>query len=89
MPDSRSDVADSASSAGNASVLTFSPTPSTAQPSCGRPSTRIPATLRPSIQTSFGHLIVASTGTASADGNGGCQRQHLVQLAQHHRHQHG
>ena len=33
--------------------------PSTAQPSCGRPSTRMPASLRPSTSTSFGHLIAA------------------------------
>ena len=38
---------------------TFSPIPATAQPACGRPSTRIPATLRPSTSTSFGHLIRA------------------------------
>ena len=34
--------------------------PSTAQPSCGRPSARIPATLRPPSRTSLGHLIAAS-----------------------------
>ena len=58
----------SRSSAGKsaAGVLTFSPMPSTAQPSWGRPSTRIPASFRPSTRTSFGHLIRQSTGTASA-----------------------
>ena len=42
------------------------PIPSTAQPSCGRPSARMPATLRPSISTSFGHLIAAPGPATSA-----------------------
>ena len=36
---------------------TLTPIPTTAQRSCGRPSTRIPATLRRRRATSFGHLI--------------------------------
>ena len=40
-------------------TATLSPIPSTAQPSWGRPSTRIPATFKPSTNTSFGHLITA------------------------------
>ena len=64
----RSDVAVSRSSAASSSrgVSTFSPMPITAQPSCGRASIRIPATLRPSIQTSFGHLIRQVTGATAS-----------------------
>ena len=48
-------------------IATLSPTPITAQPSSGRASTRTPATLRSSIQTSLGHLTRQRTGaTASA-----------------------
>ena len=64
-PRSRSDVAVSRSSAGNSrGRATFSPMPSTAQPSWGRPSTRMPASLRPSTSTSLGHLIAQSAGHA-------------------------
>ena len=63
---SASEVAVSASSGGNSAVDTFSPMPSTAQPSWGRPSTRIPASLRPSIHTSLGHLISQRTGASSS-----------------------
>ena len=59
----------------SAVVSTFSPMPITAQPSCGRASIRMPATLRPSIQTSLGHLI------------GALHRRHaLACLADRHRH---
>ena len=73
---------DSRSSGGSCSswTATFSPIPSTAQPSCGLPSMRIPASLasrappdcgRPAgsgceaITTSFGHLIRASSPATS------------------------
>ena len=39
------------------SIARLRPTPITAQPSCGRASIRIPASFRPSSQTSLGHLI--------------------------------
>ena len=57
------------------STATLRPTPTTAQPSCGRPSARIPATLRPSRWMSLGHLICASgptvcaTATAATSGS--------------------
>ena len=38
----------------------------TAQPSAGRASTRMPASLRPSTSTSFGHLTRASPPATSA-----------------------
>ena len=41
---------------------TLRPIPITAHPSCGRPSTRMPATLRPSSHTSFGHLTAVRSG---------------------------
>jgi hypothetical protein len=48
--------------------------PITAQPSCGRPSSRIPLSLRPSIQMSFGHLMpqraAANASQASATATG-------------------
>ena len=47
-------------------TATFSPIPSTAHPSWGRPSTRIPASLRPSTSTSLGHFTRASGPTTSA-----------------------
>ncbi len=56
------------SSAGKSSVrtATFRPMPSTAHRSCGRPSTRIPATLRPPSRTSLGHFSRACGPTTSA-----------------------
>ena len=55
--------------------------PITAQPSCGRASIRMPATLRPSIQTSFGHLIRALDRgdrlACLADGERDGERQQL------------
>ena len=92
-----SDVAVSRSSGGNSSsdVRTFSPMPTTAQPAAGRPSTRIPESLRRSIQTSFGHLIRAAHRAARlgrlADRHRRGERQQragLVEVAHHHRHQH-
>ena len=63
------------------STATLTPIPSTAQPSCGRPSARIPATLaRPSPRAStmsFGHLICARspatshTASAAISGSSG------------------
>ena len=75
-----------AARAGNCSTrtATLRPIPSTAQPSCGRPSARMPATLASSSAsalvpprtntTSFGHLIracsPATSQTASAASSG-------------------
>ena len=59
----KSEVAVSRSSGGNSSgaIVRFRPTPITAQPSWGRASIRMPASLRPSSQTSLGHLIAHSS----------------------------
>ena len=83
----------SRSSGGNASssTATLRPIPSTTQPSCGRPSARIPATLRPSSSTSLGHLIAArAAGGVEAvrhvrDGERREHRQQPRRLAQHER----
>ena len=64
---------------------TLSPIPSTAQRSCGRPSTRIPATLRPSTSTSLGHLTCASSPATSATADAGRERQQPRRLADHER----
>ena len=58
--------------------------PTTAQPSCGRPSTRIPATLRPSISTSLGHFTGLVAGDLG-DREPGGQRQQPRRLADHER----
>ena len=62
-----SEVAIARSSGGKASssTATLRPIPSTTQPSWGRPSARMPATLRPSSSTSFGHLIALVRPAAS------------------------
>ena len=79
----RSDEAVSrrSSASSSSAVSTFSPMPITAQPSWGRASISTPATLRPSIHTSFGHLIRQVTGAtashASRDGERDRQRQRL------------
>ena len=59
-----SEVAVSRSSSGKSScgIATLRPTPITAQRSSGRASTRTPATLRSSTQTSFGHFTWQRTG---------------------------
>ena len=68
------------------STATLTPIPSTAQPSCGRASTRIPATLRPSSQHVVGPLDrapgrPATSATASPARSGSS----VVELAQHQR----
>ncbi len=69
------------------STATLTPIPSTAQPSCGRPSTRIPATLRPSSSTSLGHLICAGVAHGLGHGDPGGEREQRRRLADHDRHQ--
>ena len=49
-----------------ARTATLTPIPSTAQPSCGRPSIRIPPTLRPSSEDVVGPLQRARAGPASS-----------------------
>ena len=62
------------------------PMPRTAQPSCGRASARMPATLRPSIRTSLGHLIARGGAERVGDRDARAQREQRVDLAQHERH---
>ena len=87
-PDQAQRRRDLASSSGKPPSSTFRPMPSTAQPSWSRPSTRMPASLRRSSQTSFGHLIERRRlGQRLAHRHGRGQRQQRVELAQHERHQ--
>ena len=63
---SRSEVAGCSARSGSCSAVwcTLIPIPRTTRPS--RASARIPATFRPSISTSFGHLTVGTTAATSA-----------------------
>ncbi len=76
-------------SGGNSSgeIERFRPTPITAQPSWGFASIRTPASLRPSIQTSLGHLISHSIPGLQllgrlADGERDGERQQQVALVE-------
>ena len=88
-PARRSDVADSASSAGNSRVVTFSPIPSTAQPSCGRALDQDPGDLaaaRPDVVRPLDRARRPATASAHAPRppRAAAARR---ELAQHHRHQ--
>ena len=75
-------------SGGNSTGRTFRPMPSTAQPSCGRPSTRIPHTLRSADQHVVGPLDRRLRPAHLRHGDRCPQRQQLVRGPHHHRHQH-